>query len=233
MFKRDNSPEAFLRTPMPERYRLARALARRALDALDNPKGSPDSQRALALVGGIVSPLDDSSDKEALDDAIERAVDAIIADPGCVEALVTCGRALMLHGHFDNWTWHQKPLRDARKLLERAVQLAPADPKSLENLLLCELLLRRFEPALDMLNDLKERQPYIHAFGRGVWFDLHDNPKLSAEWFMQAKREAGNPERTSWALLHHAQALASVGQLELADARMADAVLAGRPHRLR
>ena len=174
MFERERSPEALLSRPVPERYRLAGALVKRALGLLDKPAG--DNERAKALLESIAGALDDPTDIETLDDAIERCVDALTADPQFVPALVTAGTTLIQYAWVEGWTHHPRPLRDARKLLERALELAPKDETAFEGLLRCELFARRFEPAGDYLNDIKDDPAldYTHALGRGLWFAMHE-----------------------------------------------------------
>ena len=233
MFQRERNTEALLSRPVPERYRLAGALVKRALALLDKPGG--DAERAKGLIESLTEPLDDPTDIEALDDAVERCVDALTADPCCVAALVMLGNALVQYGYVEDWTYHARPLRDARKLLERALELEPDNDRALETLIRCELLARRFEPAGDLLNDIKndDTRLYTHALGRGIWFALHDNWKPAEEWFNKASKATEDPERKSWALVHLGDALTRQGNLQLADARMGEGVLVGRPNRLR
>ncbi|MCZ7606516.1 MAG: hypothetical protein M5U25_10705 [Planctomycetota bacterium] len=233
MFQRERSTEALLSHPAPERYRLAGALVKRALALLEQPAG--DAARATELLSAITDPLDDPTDIEALDDAVERCVDALSADPHCVDALVMLGRALVQYGYVEGFTYHARPLRDARKLLERAQELQPGHEPAIEALLRCELLAHRFEPASDLLNEIKNQPKlaYVHAFARGLWFALHDNWKTAEDWFSQAARASEDPERKSWALYHLGETLTRQGNLQLADARMGEGVLLGRPHRLR
>ncbi|MCA8946861.1 MAG: hypothetical protein KDB29_11590, partial [Planctomycetes bacterium] len=82
MFQREHSPEALLSRPVPERYRLAGALVKRALAMLEKPTG--DRERSVTLLSAVESQLDDPTDIETLDDAVERCVDALTADPQCV-----------------------------------------------------------------------------------------------------------------------------------------------------
>lgn len=222
-----------LAKPAPERYRLAGALVKRALALLEQPAG--DAARSADLLKSIVEPLDDPTDAEALDDAVERCVDALATNPHNVEALVLLGDALIQYGYVEGWTYHARPLRDARRILERALALAPGHLSALDALLRCELLARRFESAGDLLNELKadEKRAALHAFGRGIWFALHQNWKLAEDWFNQAQKACTEPERKSWALVHLGEALAQQGNLQLADARMGEGVLLGRPSRLR
>lgn len=235
MFRQERSLQAELAKPMPERYRLASALARRAapLAAL----GAGDSAKASTILGGIEGPVDDPTDTEALDDALERCLDALTADPHCVRAWVFAGRLLISYGFLEDFTYHPRPLRDALKLLERARELAPADPDAFEGLLQCELLLRRDEQASDLLSELQKsgRDLFLLGIGRGIWFWLHDNFKLAEEWFAKAVAAApeGEPERLGWALVWLGMALQRQGNVQLADARMGDGVLLGRPHRLK
>lgn len=233
MFQRERSTEALLSRPAPERYRLAGALVKRAMALLDKPAG--DAGRAAALIEPLSDPLDDPTDIEALDDAVERCVDALTADPCCVSALVMLGDALVEYGYVEDWTYHARPLRDARKLLERALELDARNDAALEALLRCEILARRYEPAADLLDSIKDdtTRAYIHAWGRGLWFALHDNWKLAEDWFNKASRATEDPERKSRALVYLGDALTRQGNLQLADARMGEGVLAGRPHRLR
>ncbi len=219
---------------MPERYRLAGAMVKRVLGSLEGA-GRGDVSRANALLEGVGSTLDDATDIEGLDDTVERCVDALSADAASVPALTLAGRALMLYGFIDDWTWHPRPLRDARRLLARARELAPDEPAVLEAELLCELRSRRFEQAGDLLNDIKadQAQEWLHAYGRGQWFALHDNWKTAEEWFSTAARSTEDAERKSWALVYQAECLARLGNIPLADARMGEGVLLGRPHRRR
>lgn len=220
---------------MPERYRLAAAMARR-LAPLATAKAG-DAAKALNLLTGIEGPIDDPTETEALDDAIERCVDAISADPHCYRAWMFAGRLLISYGFLEDFTYHPRPLRDALKLLERARELDADDPDAFEGLLQCELLLRRDEQAHEMLNDLQKsgRDPFLLGVGRGIWFWLHDNFKLAEEWFAKAVQHAptGEPERLGWALCWLGMALQRQGNLPLADARMGEGVLLGRPHRLK
>lgn len=233
MFQRERSPEALLSRPVPEHYRLAGALVKRALAGIGNE--GADHERAGGLIESIDAPLDDPTDLETLDDAVERCADALSADASCIDAMVLLGSALVQYAYIDDFTFHARPLRDARRVLERALELAPAHVEATEALLRCELLARRFEPAGDMLSRLKrdEKFAYAHAYGRGLWFALHENWKLGEEWFAKAAKLTADPERKSWALVYLGNALAKQGRLELADARMGEGVLAGRPHRLR
>jgi tetratricopeptide (TPR) repeat protein len=233
MFRQDRSAEALLARPVPDRYRLAGALIKRVLAGLDEPAG--DADRAALLLQGVGNSLDDASDLEGLDDTVERCVDALTADPCCARALLLAGRALMLYGFIDDWTWHPRPLRDARRLLSRARELAPDDADILEAELLCELYARRFEQAGDLLNDIKSNQTlaFVHAYGRGIWFTLHDNWKTAEEWFSTAAKSTDEPERKSWALVYLGEALAKLNNIHLADARMGEGVLLGRTHRRR
>lgn len=235
MFRQERSLQAELGKPIPERYRLASALARRAVPLATGKAG--DAGKALAILGGIESPVDDPTDTEALDDALERCLDALVADPHCVRAWVFAGRLLISYGFLEDFSYHPRPLRDALKLLERARDLAPADPDAFEGLLHCELLLRRDEQAGDLLAELQKsgRDPFLLGIGRGIWFWLHDNFKLAEEWFARAVAAApeGEPERLGWALCWLGMALQRQGNLPLADARMGEGVLLGRPHRLK
>ncbi|MCC6575197.1 MAG: tetratricopeptide repeat protein [Planctomycetes bacterium] len=236
MFKQDDTPETFMQRPMPPRYRLAAGMARRAFALLDQSAGKPrDTARADKLLAGISISLDDSSDIEGLDDALERAVDAIAADPDHVGALTAAAKALMLHGHFEDWVYHPRPLRDAKRLLGRARDLAPHNDDVLEAILRCELLLRRFDQAADILDQIKAegRAPFAHAMGRAIWFDLHDNFKQAEDWYGQAVKAARETEQRAWALVHHARCLANLGDLERADSLMAQGVIGGAPHRQR
>lgn len=238
MFQPDHDPERLLRLPMPPRYRLAAALARKAAHWLEQNRkgeGAPrDPVEAARLLRAIPGPLDDSSDADALDDALERAVDALSADHASQDALETAARALLQHGQIEDWVFHPRPLQDARKLL-RYARDDGAHPGLLELRLFCDLLLGRFESAGQMLADLKTSgdQPWVHAVAQGLWFDLHDNFSQAAEWFAVAADKASDPERKSWSLIWLARALANQGDLAKADERMAEAVLAGRPHRQR
>ncbi|MBX3475822.1 MAG: hypothetical protein KF754_15740 [Planctomycetes bacterium] len=220
---------------MPERYRLGSALARRAGPLAAARAG--DAARAAAIVGGIDAPMDDPTDTEALDDALERCLDALAADPHCLRAWNLAGRLLISYGFLEDFSYHPRPLRDALKMLERARELSPQDPDAFEGLLQCELLLRRDEQAHEMLADLHTsgRDPFLLGIGRGIWFWLHDNFKLSEEWFAKAVQNApqGEPERLGWALCWLGMALQRQGNLPLADARMGEGVLIGRPHRLK
>ncbi|MBZ0137877.1 MAG: hypothetical protein K8I27_16070 [Planctomycetes bacterium] len=233
MFQRERSNEALLSRPIPERYRLAGALVKRALALLDKPPG--DAERAKTLIEALTEPLDDPTDIETLDDAVERCVDALSADPCCVNALVILGHALVQYGFIDDWNFHARPLRDARKLLERALELDTQNQRALEALIRCEILARRYEPAGDLLNEIKndDTRAFSHAWGRGLWFALHDNWKLAEEWFGKASKTTEDPERKSWALVYLGDALTRQGHLQLADARMGEGVLTGRPNRLR
>lgn len=233
MFQRERGTEALLSRPTPERYRLAGALVKRALATLGKPAG--DEARATALIETLTEPLDDPTDIETLDDAVERCVDALSANPCCVSALVLLGQGLVQYGYVDDWTYHARPLRDARKLLERALELDADNEPAFEGLLRCELLARRFEPAGDMLDEIKndDARAFAHAWGRGHWFALHDNWKLAEEWFNKAAKATEDPERKSWALVYLGDALTRQGNLQLGDARMGEGVLTGRPNRLR
>jgi hypothetical protein len=198
------------------------------------PVAPGDPDRAAELLGSLEHPLDDPTDIEALDDAIERCIDAITADPCHVPSLLTAGRALMLYGYIDDWTWHPRPLRDARRLLDRALELEPENETGILSAILCDLCAGRFEPASMALDDIKEtpRLAYIHNYGRGMWFGMHQNWKLAEGWFKQAVEAADTPERRTEALMLLADVLARQDKLEQADARMAEAVLGARPHRL-
>jgi hypothetical protein len=233
MFQREHSPEALLSRPVPERYRLAGALVKRALALLDKPPG--DAARAAGLIESITLPLDDPTDAETLDDAVERCVDALTADPCCVDALVILGGALVQYGFIADDTWHPRPLRDARQVLKRALDLEPASEPAFETLLRCELLARRFEPAGDMLAEIKDdpARAFTHALGRGLWFALHDNWKLAEEWFATAAKSTEDPLQKCRALVSQGESLARQGNLQLADARMGEGVLTGPPSRLR
>ncbi|MCA8913573.1 MAG: hypothetical protein KDB82_17945, partial [Planctomycetes bacterium] len=233
MFERERSPEALLSRPVPERYRLAGALVKRALGLLDKPAG--DNERAKALLESIAGALDDPTDIETLDDAIERCVDALTADPQFVPALVTAGTTLIQYAWVEGWTHHPRPLRDARKLLERALELAPKDETAFEGLLRCELFARRFEPAGDYLNDIKDDPAldYTHALGRGLWFAMHENWKVAEDWFNRAVKAAGDDTRRANALIELGLVLMRQGNLQLADARMGEGVLLAEPNRLR
>lgn len=233
MFQRERSPEALLSRPVPERYRLAGALVKRALALLEKPAG--DSARAKDLHAAIEGQLDDPTDIETLDDAIERCVDALSADPTYVPGLVTAGNALVQYAFIEDWTYHPRPLRDARKLLQRALELEPGNQPAIEGLLRCELFAHRFEPAGDFLKDIKDDPAlaYVHALGRGLWFALHQNWKVAEDWLAQAARATEDPVRRSVALIELGLTLAQQGNLQLADARMGEGVLIGEPNRLR
>lgn len=233
MFQRVASRDTALGLPMPERYRLAGALIKRALAALEGPAG--DSARAGELLASLADPLDDPTDIEALDDAIERCCDALAADPCHVPALVLAGRVLTQYGYIDEWHYHPRPLRDARRLLVRARELDPVSEDAADALLRCELLARRFEQAADLLAEFKadRRFAWAQAFGRGLYASLHQNWKQAEEHFALATREAGGPEQRSWSLVYQGLALQQLGSLELADARMGEGVLTGRAHRVR
>jgi tetratricopeptide (TPR) repeat protein len=235
LLRQDRSLQAELARPMPERYRLAAALARRAAPLATAAAG--DARKAATLLDGIEGPVDDPTDTEALDDALERCVDALAADPHCVRAWVFAGRLMISYGFLEDFTYHPRPLRDALKLLERARALAPGDGDAFEGLLQCELLLRRDEQAHELLAELQAsgRDPFLLGVGRGIWFWLHDNFKLAEEWFEKAVKAApeDEPERLGWALCWLGMALWRQGNLPLADARMGEGVLLGRPHRLK
>ncbi len=235
MFRQQVALQAELAKPMPERYRLAAALARRAQPMLAAPAG--DRARAMQALAAIEGPIDDPTDTEALDDAVERCLDAITADPSCARAWLFAGRLLCSYGFLEDFTYHARPLRDGLKLLERAFELDPADPDAFEGLLQCELLLRRDEQAHEMLATLQAsgRDPFLLGVGRGIWFWLHENFKLAEEWFAKAVAAAPQtePERKGWALVWLGMALHKQGNLPLADARMGEGVLLGRPHRLK
>lgn len=245
MFEQDKSPEAVLARPMPPRYRLASALLRRIGIAGDGTRGTSrvsaqphakrDAERAKRLLSGFTGALDDSSNYEELDDAVERSVDALLADPQSVEAMVLLGRALILHSHVEDWLCHPRPLKEARKLLLSARELAPHHSDVIEWLLRCELLLHRFEAALFMLDELKASGalPHVHALGRGIYFDLQDKFKLADQSYAEAAALAQSDEARSWALVYQARAAANLGDLPRADALMAKGVLGGKPHRQR
>ncbi|MBX3460277.1 MAG: hypothetical protein KF696_10020 [Planctomycetes bacterium] len=233
MFRQDRSVETLLAKPMPERYRLAGALIKRVLGSLDGAPG--DAARAHSLIDPVQAALDDPSDIEALDDAVERCVDALTVDPCYGPALLLAGRALMLYGFIDDWTWHPRPLRDARRLLARARELAPDDPAVVEAELLCELYARRLEQAGDLLNDIRTSEHFAHtwAWGCAIRAALAGNWKSAEEHFAAAAKSAPDLERKSWALVYLGEAFARQGNLPMADARMAEGVLAGKPHRRR
>lgn len=233
MFRISPSAESILERPAPERYQLASALLKRVMPNLGGSAG--DADRAATLIAGIDPTLDDPTDPEALDDVVERCVDALSADPCHASALLLLGRAITLYACIDPWTWHPRPLRDARKILALAHELAPGDMAALEALLLCELYARRFDRAGDLLDEIKDNAAlaHLHAFCRGIWFALHDNWKSAEEWFTAAARETEDPERLSWTLVRQGEALARLNNLPLADARMGRGVLTGKPHRLR
>jgi tetratricopeptide (TPR) repeat protein len=233
LFQKTRNREALLSRPVPERYRLAGALVKRAIGLLDKPAG--DAARAADLLKALAEPLDDPTDIEALDDAVERCVDALAANPHSLESLVMLGNALVLYGYVEGWTYHARPLRDARRILERALELSPRHEPALEAILRCDLLARRFEIAGEMLNDFKrdDKLAFLHAWGRGLWFLLHENWNPAEEHLAQAVKAATEAERKSWALVHLGEALTRQGNLQLADARMGEGVLMGRPHRLR
>lgn len=245
MFEQDKSAEAVLKRSMPPRFRLAAALLKRLGALADGTRGSTriaphanaarDSERARKLLAGFAGRLDDSSNYEELDDAVERAVDALLADNRNVDALLLLSRALILHSHVEDWLCHPRPLKDARRLLQTAREAAPGHPGVTEWLLRCELLLRRFEAAGFMLDELKASgaMPYVHALGRGIFFDLQDKFKLAAQHYEQAAALAEDAEQKSWALVYQARATANMGDLAQADALMAKGVLCGRPHRQR
>ncbi len=233
MLQRVVSRDTALGLPMPERYRLAGALIKRAMQALDGPPG--DAARASDLLAPLADPLDDPTDIEALDDAIERCCDALAADPCHVPALVLAGRVLTQYGYIDEWHFHPRPLRDARRLLVRARELDPVSEDAADALLRCELYARRFEQASDLLAEYKadRRFPWAQAFGRGLYAGLHQNWKQAEENFALAAREAGGPEQRSWSLVYQGLALQQLASLELADARMGEGVLTGRAQRVR
>lgn len=233
MFREAPDAASILESNAPERYRLAAALLKRVKPGIGSKPG--DAARAANLIAGVDAALDDPTDSELLDDAVERCVDALTADPCHVPALLLLGRALTLYAFIQPWTWHPRPLRDARAVLATARDLAPHEAGALEALLLCELYARRFDRAGDLLDDIKDNTglAYLHAFCRGIWFALHDNWKSAEEWFTSAARETEDAERLSWALVHQGEALAQLGNLPLADSRMGRGVLAGRPQRLR
>lgn len=220
---------------MPERYRLAAALARRLQPLAAAAPG--DAAKAAKLLDGIEGPIDDPTETDALDDALERCVDAVAADPACARAWLCAGRLIVSYGYLEDFTYHARPLRDALKLIERARQLAPADPDVFEELLQCELLLRRDEHAHELLATLQEsgKDPFLLGVGRGIWFWLHDNFKLAEEWLGKAVQAApeAETERRSWALVWLAMTQQKLGNLSAADQRMAEGVLMGRPHRLK
>lgn len=233
MFQRERSPDALLSRPVPEHYRLAGALVKRAMAGLES--GADDADRAAKLLESIEAPLDDPTDFETLDDAVERCTDALNANCKCVDALVQLGHALIQYAYVDDFHYHSRPLRDARRILERALELSPDHVSANEAILRCELLARRFEPAGDLLSQFKddEKFAYAHAYGRGLWFALHENWKLAEEWFSKASKLTEDAEKKSWALVYLGNALGRQGNLELADARMGEGVLTGHPHRLR
>ncbi|MBP9893266.1 MAG: tetratricopeptide repeat protein [Planctomycetes bacterium] len=246
MFEQDKSPEAVLARPLPPRFRLAAALLRRIGSVMDSgargstrisplPAAKRDEERARRLVSGFEGRLDDSSNTEELDDAIERGVDALLADNHNVEALLLVARALVLHGHIEDWLYHPRPLKEARRLLQLARELSPENPVALEWMLRCELLLRRFESASFMLDEMKAtgKLPYAHALGRAIFFDLQDKFKLAEQSYAEAVLLAANDEARSWALVYQARAAANLGDLARADGLMAKGVMLGRPHRQR
>ena|GEM_PF-3550313 len=246
MFEQDKSPEAVLARPMPPRFRLAAALLRRIGSVMESgsrgstrisplPAARRDAERAKRLLTGFEGRLDDSSNLDELDDAIERGVDALLADNQNVDALLLVARALVHHGHVEDWLYHPRPLKEARRLLQLACDLAPENPVAREWMLRCELLLRRFEAASFLLDELKAsgKQPYVHALGRAIYFDLQDKFKLAEQSYAEAAALAADDEARSWALVYQARAVANLGDLARADALMAKGVLPGRPHRQR
>ncbi len=247
MFEQDKSLEAVMARSMPPRFRLAAALLRRIGSVMEGagarsstriqplPAVKRDSERAARLLSGFEGKLDDPSNFEELDDAIERGVDALLADNQCLQALLLVARALILHSHVEDWVCHPRPLKEARRLLLLARELAPENPAVKEYLLRCELLLHRFEAASFMLDELKASGslPHIAALGRGIFFDLQDKFKLADSSYAEAAANAPDAEAKSWALVYQARCVANLGDLGRADTLMARGVLAGRPHRQR
>lgn len=233
MFRHEYSLESELARATPERYRLGAALARRAHTLLAGTAPVRSAAAALPPAGCLL--LEDPTDTEALDDALERAVDALAANPRSPQALLAAGRLLAHYGFLEDLQYHPRPLRDALKLIQRAHELAPDDPVAGEDLLLIELLLRRDENSHEALAGLQKsgRRPWLHAAGRGLWFWMHENLKVAEEWFGKAVSCAPDDGRRALALLWQARALERLGSHDLADARMAEAVLGLPPSRLR
>ncbi len=190
------------------------------------PAVKRDSERAARLLSGFDGKLDDPSNFEELDDAIERGVDALLADNQCLQALLLVSRALILHSHVEDWVCHPRPLKEARRLLLLARELAPDNPAVKEFLLRCELLLHRFEAASFMLDELKASGslPHIAALGRGIFFDLQDKFKLADSSYADAAASAADAESKSWALVYQARCVANLGDLARADTLMARGV---------
>ena len=194
-----------------------------------------DSERARRLLAGFKGTLDDASRHEELDDAVERAVDALLADNQHVPALLMLCQALMLHAQVDGWQYHPRPLQDARRFLLYARELAPADPQVLEALLRCELLLRRFESAAFLMDEAREQRglAFVAALGRAISLDMQEKPKLADAAYAEAGQLTDEASARCGALVLQARCLVSAGDLPRADAVMAQAVLTGRPHRQR
>jgi len=247
VFEQDKSPQAALARPLPPHFRLASALLKRIASVYDGlgprasarisplPATKRDPERAKRLLAAFSGTLDDSSRYEELDDAVERSVDALLADNQNVDALLMLARALILHSHIEDWLCHPRPLKEARRLLLLARELAPANPGVVEQLLRCELLLKRFEAATYLLDELKGtgELPHVQALGRGILFDMQDKFKLAESCYAEAVGAAADPETLSWSLVYQARCVANLGDLARADALMAKGVLAGRPHRQR
>ncbi|MEE9312880.1 MAG: hypothetical protein V3V10_10785 [Planctomycetota bacterium] len=232
MFQRQRNTESVLKRTAPPRYRLASALIKRV--NLTGKAGN--AARATELLEFVPSPLDDPTDLEILDDAVERCVDALTADPTHVPALLRLATVLSFYGYIDAFVWHPAPLKDARKFADRAFELQPDDPIVLEILLRIYLLGGRFELASDFLNDLRisGKRPWLCGFARGLSFALNGKHSSASEQFqLAAYAEDANDEQKSEALMHLGLCLQATNDLTAADEAMGRSVLSGRPHRLR
>lgn len=232
MFEQKNKPELVLELAMPRTYQLATALVKR----LKVGAASGNSERAADIMESVPNPLDDPTDFEVLDDAVERCVDALTADPTHVPALLRLATALGHYGYVSAFRWHPAPFKDAKKFAERAFELEPDNKDVLGTLLEVYLLGGRHELASDILNDLRisGKHPWLCAFGRGMVFALNNKFSSASEQLRTASNASeANPEQKSWALIHLGLTLLETGDLVAADDAMGEGVLCGRPHRLR
>ncbi|MHC4840520.1 MAG: hypothetical protein ACYTDT_06090 [Planctomycetota bacterium] len=232
MFQRQRSSSALLAQALPPRYRLASALIKR----VDLDSAACDATRAAEILESVPDPLDDPTDFEVLDDAVERCADALAADAKHVHAMLRLSMALGHYGYLEAYKWHPASFKDARRFAERAFELQPNSPEVLDCLLRVYLYGTRYELASDTLNDLRVsgKHAWLCGFGRGLSFALNGKHASAAEQFKLAASAAdATAHQRSEALVHLGLCLQETKDLVAADEAMAEGVLCDRPHRLK
>lgn len=225
--------QAFLRQKIPTEYAQVRPMVEELRAWLSDASNlnAPETVASKRALVGLEDP-EGFTPLHELTRTVQRASEAIKADPNNAAAYFMLARAITELGRFDDEHYHTAPLRDAVQFAERATELAPKVGKAWRALIEIHIHLHRDEIVAEMLRDLGAQgfAPGTHATLSAKYAEARGNFDEAVEWYERSIGYIPEPNRRAEAYAAQAFCLMKQKRKSEAERPFLMALLEGGPN---